>query len=208
MSRRIASRPQRSPRRGSALIMAVLVVLVLTIIGIGIAFLSQTEDSISGNARLSREAFYAAETGLRKGEELMSTVLSDGTVLTTLLSAAGTPLSIPGGGSAAPLTVRSVAYQDIVINPSPGSTDAAAYSIYVRNNIEDPSGAAADSDRIINLVVLGQAVTLDTSVSPPTITRVLSTRILEEQFRLIASAGAGYPQGDINPAGTNAVRVK
>ena len=46
-----------------------LVVLVLTIIGIGVAYFTQLEDQTSGNIRLAKTAFYAAESGLRTGEQ-------------------------------------------------------------------------------------------------------------------------------------------
>ena len=67
----------RGSRRGSALMMTVLVVLILTIIGIGVAYLTQVEDKFSGNDRTAHSGFYAAEAGLRVGEKLISAAFSD-----------------------------------------------------------------------------------------------------------------------------------
>lgn len=194
-------------RRGTALVMAILVVLVLTLVGVGLAFLTETEDAISGNARLSREAFYAAETGLRRGETLMGQILADQIAATTLLSTSG-PITVPGGGFQAVPLVYNGSYANIVLAQSAGSSDASAYSLYVRNNLEDKEGATADGDNVLNLVVVGSAVTLDTSTTPPTITRVLATRILEEQFSLVAQSLGGYAQSGAGEAGTGSVRTK
>ena len=63
-------------RRGSALITVILVVLVLTVVGLGIAYFTSTEDKISGNAKMSRVGFYAAEAGLRQAEALVTNFTS------------------------------------------------------------------------------------------------------------------------------------
>src|SRR5712671_986427 len=89
-------------RRGSALMLSILVVLVLTVIGIGIAYFTQVEDKISGNNRLAMSGFYAAESGLRAGEALISNALTDASnpqTFNSLLNTGATPtLSPPGGG--------------------------------------------------------------------------------------------------------------
>ena len=46
----------------------ILVVLVLTVVGLGIAYFTSTEDRMSGNTKMSRIGFYAAEAGLRDAE--------------------------------------------------------------------------------------------------------------------------------------------
>ena len=102
MTASLALRRRRRPRtraRGSALITVILVVLILTVVGIGIAYFTQVEDRISGNDRLAKTSFYAAETGLRTGEEVLANYSRAGNDINTLLGVS-TPsgvLSNPSG---------------------------------------------------------------------------------------------------------------
>ncbi len=75
--------------RGGALIIVLLVVLVLTIVGIGVAYFTQLEDQSSGNIRLTKTAFYAGETGLRTGEVELTQANATGTAASDLLRTAG-----------------------------------------------------------------------------------------------------------------------
>ena len=107
-----------SSGRGSALITVIVVVLILTVVGLGVAFFSSTEDRISGNAKLSRAGFYAAEAGLRQAEALVTnftTTLSNSP--TVLLSGTGSDLySPPGGGRTAYLLkIGGVTYRNVVL---------------------------------------------------------------------------------------------
>jgi hypothetical protein len=65
-----ASRPQgeqahREGERGSALVLAILVSVLLTLLGISFLFMSQTENLIARNEKLAAQAFYVAEAGAR-----------------------------------------------------------------------------------------------------------------------------------------------
>ena len=103
-------------RRGSALILALIVILVLSIIGIGVAYLTTTEDRISGNDRVLKTGFYAAEAGLRNGEALLSKYYSDGKKVDELL--AGTTYTPPGGGwTAYLLVIGGTTYRDQFVRP-------------------------------------------------------------------------------------------
>jgi len=53
--------------KGFALIIALLILLVLTLIGISAISTSTFETSISGNERVGTDAFYAAEAGIQIG---------------------------------------------------------------------------------------------------------------------------------------------
>ena len=97
-------RPCRQPR-GSALVSVILVLLVLTIVGVGIAYFTSMEDRLSGNTRIAKAGFYAADAGLRRGEALLNEVINlDPTncgvqSLSQLLAArTGPVLKVPGGG--------------------------------------------------------------------------------------------------------------
>ncbi|MBI3620611.1 MAG: pilus assembly PilX N-terminal domain-containing protein [Nitrospirae bacterium] len=50
--------------RGAALVMSLVIMLVLTFLGIIAMLTSTTELSLSGNYRLSKEAYYAADGGM------------------------------------------------------------------------------------------------------------------------------------------------
>jgi Tfp pilus assembly protein PilX len=53
--------------RGMALIVALIMLLVLTLIGINAITTTTFETSISGNERVSADAFYASEAGIQVG---------------------------------------------------------------------------------------------------------------------------------------------
>jgi hypothetical protein len=53
--------------RGFALVIALLILLVLTLIGISSINTTTFETSISGNERVGTDAFYAAEAGIQVG---------------------------------------------------------------------------------------------------------------------------------------------
>ena len=193
--------------RGGALIIALLVVLVLTIVGLGVAYFTQLEDQTSGNIRLAKTAFYAAESGLRTGERAITRANQLAATVTELISyAGGTKIGLPGGGGAGvPLFVRGTTYDQIALTAAPGTSDVAFFTLYVRNNTEDPGNNATpaiDTDNVINLVSVGQIWTgIDGSGHPAG--RLLATKILEEQIRVV-TAGKGAPdQEDTDPGGTN-----
>lgn len=54
-------------QRGMALIIALIILLVLTLIGISAISTTTYEISLSGNERVGTNAFYAAEAGVEKG---------------------------------------------------------------------------------------------------------------------------------------------
>lgn len=196
----------RRPFRGSALVTVVLVILILTVVGLGVAYFAQMEESLSGSARLTRAAFYAAEVGLRKGESVIGTsIVGVGIGLSTLLTTCAgcpDPLSLPGGGWQG-INLRAMDPEDTTTKsfvnrtvPVPGGVvDQGSYSLYVRNNPDDPSGLAAiDTDNIVLLISVGQVQGAGGR---------LFTKILEEQ--LLAGA-VGAPVGgqkDSTAGGTN-----
>src|ERR1035437_3774537 len=101
-------RPCRQPR-GSALVSVILVLLVLTIVGVGIAYFTSMEDRLSGNTRIAKAGFYAADAGLRRGEALLGEFVNldpaactlQPSPLTQLLAANPLVFNVPGGGYAA-----------------------------------------------------------------------------------------------------------
>jgi hypothetical protein len=203
--------PRARSTRGGALIIALLVVLVLTIVGLGVAYFTQLEDQTSGNIRLAKSAFYAAESGLRTGERALTNANAIEVSVTELITyAGGTKISLPGGGDpGVPLYIRGRTFDRLTLTAAQGTSDVAFFTLYVRNNVEDPGNAETppvDEDNIVNLVSVGQIWTGVDGAGQPT-GRLLATKILEEQIRL-SSPGSGAPRMDtVDPGGTNTGQI-
>jgi hypothetical protein len=56
---------RRNPEAGSAYIIALMALVVLSIIGLGLALVTQTEMQIGGGERTLQKIFYAADTGVQ-----------------------------------------------------------------------------------------------------------------------------------------------
>lgn len=206
----------RRGKRGSALITVILMLLVLTVVGVGVAYLTQVEDKITGNDRFLKSAFYAAEAGLRLGEAVIAAeILFPSQLGPNLLQAAGvagggtTPdLVLPGGGRAglvlrlgAGPTEYSPAVSSTCCTVAPvsltgtgGPPDAQAtqarFTLYVRNNEDDPSGqATVDTDAKVQLISVGQVFVGFTTPRP-----VAITKILEEQITFVKEGTQGPDQ--------------
>lgn len=204
-----------SRERGSALIAVVLVALVLTVVGLGIAYFATTEDKTSGNTRMSRVGFYAAEAGLRDAEVAVTNFAQENSGNASALLAVPTdPDDIytpPGGGRPAYLLrLPNRNFRNVVLAQNLGDASTRAmYSVFIRNNTEDVDGGNnSDSDRKVNLVVVGQMVLVDGSGNPildgngnPTIG---ITKILEEQIQTNAEGSAAATQKGSNVGGTSA----
>ena len=100
----------------------------------------------------------------------------------------------------------------VVLRPATGTSDVATFSLYVRNNVEDPGNATTpitDTDRFINLIAVGQVWT-SAGVGPgglPIPGRLLATKILEEQIRLGQVGESVAPQEGVNESGTNTGQI-
>lgn len=204
--------PARSTR-GGALLIVLLVVLVLTVVGLGVAYFTQLEDQSSGNIRLAKTAFYAGETGLRTGEAQLTQANAFGIGGTELLQMPGAPISLPGGGDPGiPLDIRGAVFDRVVLRAASGTSDVTTFTLYVRNNVEDPGNSATpivDSDRIINLISVGQVWTVASigAGGLPVPGRLLATKILEEQIRLGTPGESVAPQEGVNESGTNTGQI-
>ena len=224
------SRPAgRVSERGSALITVILVALVLTVVGLGIAYFASTEDRTSGNVRMAQTGFYAAEAGLRDAETAVTTYLrANSGAATNLLAKAGKNMAKypagdlyepPGGGRPAYLLKGSAGmaglegrdFSNVLLPAPPGDTGTrtrAMYTVFIRNNEEDGGGDNADNDNRVNLIVVGQAVLIDGSgnvvvdaAGNPTIG---ITKVLEEQLDSKLEGLAAATQKGANAGGTSA----
>lgn len=209
----LAGSARRDARRGSALITVLIVVLVLTVVGIGIAFFTSTEDKISGNARMSRVGFYAAEAGLRQAEALVTnfTAALGGSASSLLTGSAADIYTPPGGGRPAYLlTLGGVSYRNVVVDQKLGD-DAMRpmYSLFIRNNQEDPGGDNSDTDGRVNIIAVGQMVLVDPSTKDPIVDgsgnpTIGITKVLEEQIDTNPEGSSAATQKGANTGGTSA----
>jgi PilX N-terminal len=200
----------------------ILVLLVLTIVGVGIAYFTSMEDRLSGNTRITKAGFYAADAGLRRGEALLSEVIdlnkkqaTCGVQTLSIILAArnslGHPvLKVPGGGYDALVfdltTISNVGclgldrrdYFNVPIPPvSVSVVDQVSYSLYLRNNVDDAQGTdTLDTDNIVNLVSVG---TVQLAAG------VVVTKIVEEQLIISTGGGSTGAQKDVNAGGTNTI---
>lgn len=65
---------------GTVLIMALLLLAVMGIIGVTASMTSRTEITISYNTRVSRQAFYASDSGIEISPKIVSRIIEEGAV--------------------------------------------------------------------------------------------------------------------------------
>jgi Tfp pilus assembly protein PilX len=70
-------------QRGAALIIAIMILLILTVLGIYAVTTSTLETKIAGNERVLKDAFYAADGGIDYGRHVISLVLNNQSLLGT-----------------------------------------------------------------------------------------------------------------------------
>ena len=63
---RLRTNDRRDGERGSALVIAVLVIVILTLLGVSFLLMAETENRIAQNEKLSAQALYFAEGGARQ----------------------------------------------------------------------------------------------------------------------------------------------
>ncbi len=78
--------PVRTHEDGSVLIMVLILLGVMSLIGLTASMMSRTEISISYNTKVSRQAFYAADSGIEVSPKVITRVLNDGTIPTDMLN--------------------------------------------------------------------------------------------------------------------------
>ncbi|HVN77135.1 MAG TPA: PilX N-terminal domain-containing pilus assembly protein [Thermoanaerobaculaceae bacterium] len=76
----------RQEERGVALVMVILVLLILTVLGMTAVMMMTQEDKISSRQELQKAALYAAETGLRRGEQVLQPLTFSSDTLTRFIS--------------------------------------------------------------------------------------------------------------------------
>lgn len=189
---------------GSALLVAVVVMLVLSGVGMGIIALTDSDRADTSWNSHAKNALYVAEIGLRRGETVLAGTPSTPVAISNILSRTSTSQTgvvspyvpvVPQDPTQYDLTRlgtylvtggNELANQQVTLPDSPTGRPLpdAFYSLYVRNNpndgnVADFSGSLAtlDSDFTVNLV------------SVAWITRagnILAIKILEEEYHWAA----------------------
>lgn len=187
-------------QRGSALLLVVIVLLVLSGVGMAMVALTENDQDAARWQTHTKDALYVAEMGLRVGEGVLASAasVSSDTLLqhTPIARTAAAPRDIPQvpthpgeydilhlGTYLTTPAGTELANQEAGL-PAPSSGRLAPqgfYSLYVRNNPSDASVADADpstdaredNDFIVNLVSVGWVQVGD---------QVLAVKILEEQY--------------------------
>jgi len=193
--------------RGSALITVVLVVFILTMVGIAGVLYMTVEDRISGNDQLYKAGFYAAESGLRRGERVIMDAGAANVVYldTMLINTAHPTLDLGDGGYDAvvlhdPSKGTYTEFYGVQVPLATGAANQATYTLYVRNNADDPSGlATSNQDQKLNLIAVGSVIT-------PTGQTI--TKILEEQLNAGGAGGGSRLMKGNNLGGTAAAGIK
>ena len=139
-------------QRGSALVMALLALLFLSVLGVSLASLGMTEYAISTNWRDYSRAFYGAEAGLEAGVANLKTVLSANPDPTAAdLAAIAAPALTTTGLTYSAFAVRTVlpvapySYATVLPTSSayPGLTGTATdYQVNAQVTAAAPGGGA------------------------------------------------------------------
>ena len=164
--------------RGSALIIVILVVLVLTMVGLASVFYMTVEDRISQSDKLAQSAMHAAEAGLKAGEQIISKYGSRD-ALSAFMKPTSTPQSADSHNDqpnalsdlmsashlgsvlySKGLDSTGSALYDIPVGASGITGLNERFSIYVRNNpsdyqTSDGTNYCVDHDFRINIVSRG-----------------------------------------------------
>lgn len=111
----------RDRERGSVFIVALMVLVMLTVIGLSLALVTETEMLIGGNEQVINETFFATETGLSAGiSQLMVANATDSKCLGLLARDANDAAKMVG--------VRTLGYAVDITTLYPVAFDSAPYS--------------------------------------------------------------------------------
>ena len=128
-------------QRGIALIVALMILLVLTLIGISAITTTTFENRISGNERAGNNAFYAAEAGIEVGLNRLPVVSSfSGTVGDANYQS----------GTLSDITPKSLAYLGKTIIPEGQSIETNEAELYQINATGTYIGARKEIEAQVN----------------------------------------------------------
>ena len=148
---------------GAALVIALLMMITLTLIGMGAIFTSTFEVQISGNKRGSTDAFYAAESGLQ--------------------------VAVANMNNFNPTSYVDNRYNPFTDPSNPNPTHATVSIDYLPNQHGAPRGLGVSATNFEFMYFNIQSIGQDQTASTP----VRSTTTLEQKVvRLVPTLQGGY----------------
>lgn len=191
--------------KGAALITVIVVLLILTVLGMAFTLLMNQEDRMSSRQDLQKLALYAAEAGLRRGEQVLAG--TQPVAISGLLAATSTQPQAwqeiptlpqhPDGTNLASWdrdhlgtylrdgTVE-LANQEVPLAALVAVGKRAFYSVYVRDNPtepnENPQDPLVNRDNRVRLVAVGWVANSGDPALSAARRRVAAVRIVEEEF--------------------------
>jgi hypothetical protein len=148
---------------GAALVIALLMMIALTLVGMGAIFTSTFEVQISGNKRGSTDAFYAAESGLQ--------------------------VAVANMNNFNPTSYVDNKYNPFTDPSNPNPTHATVSIDYLPNQHGAPRGLGVSATNFEFMYFNIQSIGQDQTASTP----VRSTTTLEQKVvRLVPTLQGGY----------------
>jgi Tfp pilus assembly protein PilX len=195
---------QKQNERGMALVLTLIALLIVTSIGLTMAFSTDTETTINSNFRDEQTAYYAAKAGLEEARDRMASSASasiNSSLPTTLAGAAGGVLYIinpSGSETVAPWTVPTTSspnsyFDDEIckeVSCGTGNSVPTASGWY-KSTVPTASSTYASSPV---LPYKWMRISLKSNASPrggPVAHTTLCTWTAIPSMRLITSAGTG-----------------
>ena len=143
--------------RGSVLIIALLVLVLLTIIGISATNTTTTDIQIASNEKVHSMAFYAADAGIEVGRALLNDLkTADSGNWDNLLAVGGAQLVGQDAG---------VETLDDMIADNTVGVSRASFTLQVRDNDDLDGILTVDTDNVILLISTGEYELTPTNVA-------------------------------------------
>ena len=133
--------------KGSVMIVALLILVLLTVIGISATTTSTTEVQIATNDQLNKMVFYAADAGLEVGRRVLSDLkAANPGNWDNLLSGTTFTWQDTGGND---VTVGTL--NDVVYATSNRQVGNVTFTLTIQDNTDWDGRADVDSDNMVNL---------------------------------------------------------
>jgi hypothetical protein len=166
----VSDRSRRRGERGSAFIVALMVLLVLTVAGLALTLMTQTEVRIGANEREANRTFYASDSGIHVSS---ARTLWTGTNNQTLTILVNTTQQDTGASSAPPLTFAD----QIVVTPLYPVYSGLVFETNINQNQPNPYAA-------VTHVVNSSSLRAGKLVSSSTYTRNMAQKLVGSMIEL------------------------
>jgi hypothetical protein len=207
-------------QRGSALVVAVMVIAVLTALGLALHFQGQAELQMSSADSKSKQTFFLAESGIEAGRQALFNTNGTGPFGDDLLTAAGGDTNI----NFDPTTVEAVYDSDGTVSSFTGYGDDQPliditalgdgwYAAFLTNDAANTGGVTSmtdDNDRVMitgvgagrdGAIRIAEAIIEPSEVFPGDIPAMITMFGASPTFGTVDNAAKVYTGDDCNGAG-------